>query len=913
MPLDPAIYKLQPHRTMHLQGVSAYGAGAALWGASDTGFTISGVFRDPADFAVLVLWNRDDFYGHPRWSYLPDGNFTGLVLDFDITFQGIQAFESKKPAWADCATLNCMRANGQSAQKALIQLATGTGGRTGASGSFVLNAGTVQAFDRVTLWYQNLAFDYIATGGETASAVCSAIAAIINGTNWTVNGPVALSATAAGNQITITAEPGADGNIVTLYELHKNANLAFTPASVQLSGGSSDNVPWHLRVDFSALGWTDIQKLWLTFAPALANGGAYAETEWQVVVSNWAVTDPMGTRALKVAGPNSVRIEEDNDWVKYSGFWEQAPEQKGIFSEGRALRAAQTGAMATVTTHCGETHDIYVGTRLDFDCGLVDVLLDGVAAPVPLDCYWPSDQAQSRIRRKIFSAVTAGQHTVQIRIRGDRNPLSLGTYYYLDFVECVVASDPPDAPAMRSDVAVATDFDTDHTYKMSPQRLVWAIRKSGLVGRIDHYAGVFWWKQATATGGTIPAVQVACSPSADAFVTISGFTIGKSVFPTDTPQTVAAHFAYFINEAASGVWADTDGGGTLRIYCRSASFSFTCTASGGASVAGGSLSGGVAPTWQIDPSASLVFNRAFRDWHQDFFATLKAAGMDAVVAFSQELVQAPDNPPGAVWYQRFWDGTPVTTATGFQSLYSSQCAFSATVQGYMKKAYDAMAGLMEAAGLTARIQFGEILWWFNANASGMAYYDADTQSAFQTAYTRPLARFLTPNDSPSVNGSVDANFLRARLAAYVQGIQTYVLARHAGASFELLWPLDVNLPETKQLNWYVNLPPAWKQKSGSGFVSFLCEGFQFGGTDHNVDEVSRCAAYPFSELAWAASDCGYMMGLFNPGWPWEREFLTGQRRLPSIIKMWAYDHICLYSRCIPLPGEPRTATVQTGD
>ncbi len=83
------IYKLQPHRTMHLQGFDAYGAGAALWGASDTGFTVSGVFRDAADFAVLVLWDRDDFYGHPRWSYLPDGDFTGLVLDFDITFHGI--------------------------------------------------------------------------------------------------------------------------------------------------------------------------------------------------------------------------------------------------------------------------------------------------------------------------------------------------------------------------------------------------------------------------------------------------------------------------------------------------------------------------------------------------------------------------------------------------------------------------------------------------------------------------------------------------------------------------------------------------------------------------------------------------------------------------------------------------------
>ncbi|MBZ5579464.1 MAG: hypothetical protein LAP40_23135 [Acidobacteriia bacterium] len=904
------IYKLQPHRTMHLQGASAYGAGAALWGASDDGFTVSGVFRDAADFAVLVLWDCDDFYGHPRWSYLPDTDFSGLVLEFEVTFHGIQPFESRKSPWTDWPYLTALT-NGQTVRKKLIELSSGPTGRARASAVFTLNAGTITAYDRVSLWYQNLAFDYIASGGETAADVCAAIAAQINATNWAANGPVVLSATAGGNQITITSEPGADGNMVTLYELHKNANLYFTPEAAQLSGGSSDGVAWHFRIDFSALGWTDLQKLWLTFAPALANSGAYTATEWQVVVSNWTVADPGGTRALQVAGPNSVRIEEDDSWVTYTGLWEAAPEEKGVFSQGRAVRAAEAGATATVATHCGQAHDIYVGTRFDFDCGRVEVLLDGVAAPAPLDWYRPSEQAQPRIRRKVFAGVAAGSHTLEIRVRGDRNALSQGTYYYFDFVECVVASDVPDPAETRTDVAIATDFDTDHTYKCSPQRVVWAIQRSGLAGRIDHYAGVFWWKQAVAVGGTVPSVDVACTTSGDAFLTIGGWTIGKSVFPADTPQTVAAHFAYFINQAASGVWADTGGNGRLRIYCRSASFSFTCAASGGASVVSGSLSGGVPAVWQIDPSATPVFNRAFRDWHADFFAALRAAGMDAVVAFSQELVEAPDNPPAAVWVQRYWDGTPVSTATGFQSLYSSQCAFSAVVQNYASQAYDAMAGLMEAAGLTARLQFGEILWWYQANASGMAYYDTDTQSAFQTAHGRPLARFLTPTDSPSVNGSVDADFLQSRLAGYVQGIQATVLARHPAACFELLWPLDVNRPETRPLNWHVNLPPAWKQKSGSGLATFLCEGFQFGGTDHDVNAVSRCAAYPYRELGWAASDCGYLMGLFNSGWPWEREYLAARRQLPSIVKIWAYDHICLYGRGIPLPTEARTTTVFT--
>ena len=42
----------------------------------------------------------------------------------------------------------------------------------------------------------------------------------------------------------------------------------------------------------------------------------------------------------------------------------------------------------------------------------------------------------------------------------------------------------------------------------------------------------------------------------------------------------------------------------------------------------------------------------------------------------------------------------------------------------------------------------------------MAFYDADTTARFQTPYGRPLHTFLTPNDAPSVNGYVDANFLR---------------------------------------------------------------------------------------------------------------------------------------------------------
>ena len=139
-----------------------------------------------------------------------------------------------------------------------------------------------------------------------------------------------------------------------------------------------------------------------------------------------------------------------------------------------------------------------------------------------------------------------------------------------------------------------------------------------------------------------------------------------------------------------------------------------------------------------------------------------------------------------MWVQRFPDGTAVETATGFGTLNSSQIAFSAGPQNYMAQAHAAMAGLMLAAGLTPKLQFGEILWWFLANSSGMAFYDADTQAAAQASLGRALATFHTPNDDPSVNSYADASFLRTRLYNYVAAIQSYVLSQCASAIFELL-------------------------------------------------------------------------------------------------------------------------------
>ena len=57
--MSETIYKLQPDRTLALRGFDGFASAAAIHNASPNGFRISGTFRDPADFAVAVLYDSD--------------------------------------------------------------------------------------------------------------------------------------------------------------------------------------------------------------------------------------------------------------------------------------------------------------------------------------------------------------------------------------------------------------------------------------------------------------------------------------------------------------------------------------------------------------------------------------------------------------------------------------------------------------------------------------------------------------------------------------------------------------------------------------------------------------------------------------------------------------------------------------
>src|SRR6185437_4105450 len=136
------------------------------------GFTVSGTFRDPADFAVAVLYDTDNFFEHPRIKYLPDFDLAGLTLRFDVRYSdGVQPIDSPKFNWIDWATLDCIREDGTTAQVRLWDNAMLADSSFPAASvtCTLLTGGSVQPFDRATLWYQNLAFDYIVPVGNTSA------------------------------------------------------------------------------------------------------------------------------------------------------------------------------------------------------------------------------------------------------------------------------------------------------------------------------------------------------------------------------------------------------------------------------------------------------------------------------------------------------------------------------------------------------------------------------------------------------------------------------------------------------------------------------------------------------------------------------------------------------------------------
>lgn len=989
------IRKLQPDRTIYLQGFDHSGASAAVVKADAEGFEVRGHFQDAADFAVVVLYDADNFFEHPRIRYLPDFDFSGVTLRFDVRYENLMPLNCRKYPTIDWPYLDIQPAQGEPVRIRLSDHAEviGTPDQPAAA-QFQIEGDTLEGFDRLTLWYLNMAFDYTVPGkvsveypffagtpgtihwiavadrtyvyveqeGDGSAAVAGALIAAINAgagdpdvtatagaDPWTVrlrarrgdgsttavgasgqpsdllhhvdaahvcqqlaaqiNGadyaaaeaPFSLQAEAQGTTLLLhTVEGGFDANFLRMYAVAKNERLRTADAEAVFSGGTS-TAAMRVTLDFSALGQTQIRRMWLTLAPRLANGADYDGEEWSAKFTNWQVSGPEPTLRLRVAGPGSVRVEATGGRCSYAGAW--SPEA-GFFPGGLAQVAQGPGASVEVHYACGQPHDLWVWTRLGEEEGGVGIEVDGQARgefSARLESGAPVIS-----RRRLTMGLPAGAHTVRLTSNGP-DPFCFAG------LEAVVESDPPEAPSAQAWMTPALDYSTDHAYKLPPARILWNLRQIGCTGELNEYIGIFWWNRRRRTGGALAEVAVDFSggfvPGDQVFVRIGEQTMGKSVLQQETPEQIARHFAYIVNATSVGLWARSEGGRlVLRARSAAPAYRFFVEAwvapapgSTGTAAGGGWVTGGVMGRWEVDTEAAEALNPGARAWHEDLYRLSAEEGRPVITAFSMELVEPPEQLAA-----RFPDGAPVTTAMGFGNLHSTHCAFGPAMLSFHQKALLETAALMQGAGLTPRLQMGEFTWWYFTNhgpdnpEGGMAYYDDDTLAAALAALGRPLHVFRSPDDDPGVNGGADALFLRNRLRDYAASLAAAIRGAFPGAELEVLFPYDVNHPEPAgvhglggRLNRFVNLPVEWTAKVQSPFDRFKIEALDFGVWSRNLD-LSRSTLEFAAGLEWPLQSVQAMIAVFRGGAPWRKEAAYARQLGLGAVSLWAFDHVCIY-------------------
>ncbi len=729
------------------------------------------------------------------------------------------------------------------------------------------------------------------------------------GTRYTVasiQSPTQLTLTTAATSGTgiawVAPRGGHDGNLIQIYSLSKTGTLNFDQPTYQLSGGSS-NVTWNITIDFTSP-IDSLRQCWLTFAPALTTG-AYVATEWTATFSNWQLTGPTATQQLQVAGPGSIRIEQSDTACTYTGTWAQ---ESGFFSKYFANVTSDSTASVTIAYVCQFTHDLWIGTSLYSDRANASVNIDGDTAT--LVCQLATDTAIAT-RRQVKTGIAPGRHTVRIA------PSTSG-FFYFNFLEAVVASTAPAALTPRTGISPALDFDTNHSYQLPPARLMWMMDQLGYAGPMNEYLGVFWWNERKQIGATLSTAVITIggtfSGGESVLMTVNATPIGKSVFPEDTPSTIALHFAALINGEFVGLWASATGP-VLTITGRSAGPDYTVTITdlsvvpptGGTTAGTATLTTAPQPgadgTWAIDDTISPPINRAVRDWHADLYAQCAARSREIVTSCSMELV----NPPASGYAAMFPDGTPVTTNTDFGGLFSTQCAVGAAkVLAYQKAVYRCIAGMQSAAGLTPCLQYGEFLWWYTAQTGGgMGFYDPETTAAALTSLGRALHVFTGQNDDPTINSSADATFLRNRLRDHVAALVADIRGACPTAICELLWPYDVNYPTTVpgstmggQLNYFVNLPVEWQTQSTSGLDRMKVEALSFVTGLRNLD-LARQAIELFPGFGWPVNRVRYLAPTFGSACPWVRELTLAVGAGLTTNNLWAFDHVCLFNLQVP--------------
>ena len=886
---------------------------AALSGASGTGFTVSGTWRQQFDWAV-VEWNRDNTHEHPAFRNLPDGDLNGLVLTYKETRTNCIPLDSDLFATVDWPSLRVWATpTGGSETIYWVPLkphATAVAGSYQSAYADFTLSGTVASGDFVGLAWLAEHYTYQVLGGDTLTSVVAAIEGIINAFSSV------LKATATGTTIrvyytngaTIAASTtGANGNRFGLYSYATGAETWDAAAKTFANGTSPSQ--WQVTFDFSSLQGTltpdlsgtlvaiptnTIRKMRWTYAADLQSG-SYDRSEFQVAVSDWTVT---GTnRTYSVAGPGSRRIEDHDFGVTYTGSW---VESRGNYSGGTIHSTPASGASVTVAYNALVSHTLYAGLRYLASGATIAISVDGSAA-APVDTALAGEDVLFRFT---VGSYDSGNHTVTLTN-------SNGGDFFFDFVELAVPSTALPSYAAQPKMTVATDWDTEHSLALAPERTAWMIDSLGFMGRQNHYAGALWFYELVRTG-TVYASGTATFSGTPAFSSTVTVTIGRVGDPSSdivltklvhmgmTASMMATAFAIELNRGYTAVWGSASGS-VLTIWSRSmgadgnnVSLAASTTSGGFSATASGSaLAGGVDGDWRTDLTASPRLNRAVRDWSASFFAALGGYGIDSTAVFSMELGNG--DPSASVGIAQVGpSGDPILLPTP-----SLQTNFSPASLAFWQEVYLEIASIQASAGLTPYLQFGEVQWWYFPSDglghafSGMPFYDAWTQSQFLAAYGHAMATITTNTVDPATIPD-EAAFLPSVIGNFTNAVMSFVRAAYPAARFEVLYPNDVN---QTTFNKVINYPAsAW---TPSALTCLKTESFGFT-LGRDLEMAEQTIDFGFA-LGFAATERSHLIGVGDSTTAWQKESRVASGKGFESVVLFALDQFCLIGYALPLP------------
>jgi hypothetical protein len=891
------LQKLRPDRDLQCYFLMP-SAIAALSKASADGFTVSGTWRQQFDWAV-VEWNRDNVFEHPSFRNLPDGDLSGLVLTYRESRQNCIALDSDVYPTVDWPYLRVFADTGAGDRVYWLPLAAYAtpyaGELTPASIDLTLQ-GSPAGGDYVGFSFLDEHYTHQLYGSDTLSSTITALADAVNAFSPTMGASVVSPATIHLSYLGASGKAGANGNRVGVYTFVSGSESeSWDQARGMLTGGKSPT-EWDIRLDFSSLTDRDgnavptksVRKLRWTWAADLQSG-AYVRSEFQVSISNWAVTGNNATYVVN--GRNGFRIEDDDPRITYSGEWSAA---KGNFSGGTIHLTQSATGRITCTYSSASAHSLMLGSRAAFNGGRVAVCVDGGDSRTVV-LSLPGEDVPVR---KMIAELPAGAHTVVVQNESD------GGYFYFDFLEIVIPTGTfPTVPA-ESVLALATDWDTEHCLALAPERTAWMIQSLGFHGRVNHYAGALWFFELInraniyATG----TVTFMGTPVPDAFTKIM---VGRTATePTvlshqnlygDTAETIATAFELVLNQGSTAVWAKA-AGPQLTLQSRSMGQDGNAVTLDGAGVGGfdvissaTTLTGGADGVWLTDLNAMPRLNRAARDWSKAFFIALREAGLECVTAFSTEL-QFGDVSEAAGIAQVYPSGNPVVVNTP-----ALQTNFSPASRAYWQQVYADMAAIQSDAGLQPYLQFGEIQWWyFPDDESGLPFYDPYTTSFFQTTYGRDLPR-ITDRATDPAGLSQETAFLRGLISSHTRAIAEYVRSMYPSTRIEVLYPPDVNNTALMQSVNYAS--DYWTPEN---LDCLKTESFSYTfARDLNLSLASMKTP---DSYGFGPKQRSHLVGDGDSGTAWQKEARLAEGLGYESVVLFALDQMCLLGHRLPIPA-----------